>query len=115
MSVTLLFDAHVDHAIAGQLRMRDVDVLTAQHANVDWYTDESLLDHAAMLGRVLFTHDIRFRAMAERWQLQNRSFYGLVFAHPMQVSIGQCVRDLEIIAKGTNPEDWVSAILRLPL
>jgi hypothetical protein len=33
----------------------------------------------------------------------------------MQVSIGQCVRDLELIAKATDPQDWVSAVIRIPL
>jgi hypothetical protein len=31
------------------------------------------------------------------------------------VSIGQCVKDLELIAKATDSEDWVSTVLRLPL
>jgi hypothetical protein len=33
----------------------------------------------------------------------------------MQVSIGQCVRDLELIAKASDDGDWVSGIIRLPL
>jgi hypothetical protein len=115
MAVAFLFDVHLDYAIAGQLRLRQVDVLTAQEICADRFSDEVLLDHATQLARPLVTHDIRFHAMAENWQIQGRPFSGVIFGHPMQVSIGQCVRDLEIIAKATDPEDWVSVILRLPL
>jgi hypothetical protein len=53
--------------------------------------------------------------MAETWQRQQRPFFGLIFGHLMRVSIGQCVRDLELVAKATDPDDWGSIILRLPL
>jgi hypothetical protein len=33
----------------------------------------------------------------------------------MIVSIGQCVKDLEIIAKATDSADWESIVMRLPL
>ena len=115
MAVGLYFDVHVDHAIAAQLRIRQVDVLTAQDDGADRFTDEQLLERASQLRRPILTHDIRFKAMAELWQAQNRPFFGLVFGHPMQVSIGQFVKDLELIAQATDPPDWVSSVLRLPL
>lgn len=43
------------------------------------------------------------------------SFCGLIFGHLMIVSIGQCVKDLEIIAKATDSSDWQSIVMRLPL
>ena len=61
------------------------------------------------------THDIRFWAMAECWQRAGRAFCGLIFGHLMIVSIGQCVKDLEIIAKATDSADWQSIVMRLPL
>lgn len=115
MAIDLYFDVHIDHAITAQLRLRQVDVRTAQDDAVDLLSDELLLEHASRSGRPIVTHDIRFQAMAEDWQRQGRPFCGLIFAHPMQVSIGQCVRDLELIAKATDPEDWVSAMIRLPI
>jgi hypothetical protein len=115
MAIAFYFDVHVDHAIAGQLHLREVDVLTAQDDQSDRLSDELLLQRASQLGRPMVTHDIRFRAMAEEWQRQGKPFCGLIFAHQMQVSIGQCVRDLEIIAKATDPHDWNSQIIRLPL
>jgi hypothetical protein len=115
MAISLFLDVHIDHAIASQLRVRQVDVLTAQEDGTDRLADEPLLERASRLGRPVVTHDIRFHAMAENWQHLGRPFCGLIFAHPLQVSIGQCVRDLELVAKATDPDDWVNAIIRLPL
>jgi hypothetical protein len=115
MAIALYFDVHVDRAIVGQLRLRDVDALTAQDDGSDRMSDELLFERASQSGRPIVTHDIRFLAMAENWQRLGRPFCGLIFAHPMQVSIGQCVRDLELIAKATDPGDWTSAVIRLPL
>ena len=115
MAIGLYFDVHVDQAIAAQLRLRQVDVLTAQEDGADQLSDDLLLERASRLGRPLITHDIRFKAMAVDWQSQPRPFCGLIFGHPLHVSIGQCVKDLELIAKATDPLDWISAIVRLPL
>jgi hypothetical protein len=115
MAVALYFDVHIDRAIVGQLRLRDVEALTAQQDGSDRLSDEELLERASRSGRPILTHDIHFLAMAENWQRLGRPFCGLIFAHPMQVSIGQCVRDLELIAKATDPQDWKSAVVRLPL
>lgn len=115
MPIALFFDVHVDHAIVAQLRLRQVDVRTAQEDGVDQLSDDMLLEHASNLNRPIVTHDICFHAMAQDWQRQGRPFSGLIFAHPMQVTIGECVRDLELIAKATDALDWQSEVLRLPL
>lgn len=115
MAVSLYFDVHVDHAIVGQLRLRQVDVLTAQEDGTDRLPDDLLLERTSQLGRPLVTHDIRFHALAAQRQSMGRSFCGLIFGHLMQVTIGQCVKDLELLAKATDAQDWNSAIVRLPL
>ncbi|MCI0683840.1 MAG: DUF5615 family PIN-like protein [Gemmataceae bacterium] len=115
MAIGLYFDVHVDHAIAAQLRLRQVDVVTAQDDGADHFTDDVLLERASTMHRPLVTHDIRFRAMAEDWQRLGRPFCGLIFAHLMQVSIGRCVKELELIAKATDAQDWTSAVMRLPI
>ena len=62
MAVGLYFDVHVDHAIAAQLRLRQVDVLTAQEDGGDQLTDDLLLERAGQLARPLVTHDMRWGA-----------------------------------------------------
>jgi hypothetical protein len=115
MAIGLLMDVHVNVAITQQLRRRGVSVVTAQEDQSAQFTDDKLLERAAQLGRVVFTNDIRFHALAEDLQRQGTPFHGLIFAHPMHCTIGQCVSDLEIIAKATEPSDWPDTVMRLPL
>ena len=115
MSVSLYMDVHVHAAITKQLPRRGVDVLTAQDDDSDDLDDEALLIRSTILGRVTFTFDIRFKARAEDWQRQGRPFAGLVWGHPMRLTIGQLVLDLELIAKATDPPDWQNIVERLPL
>lgn len=115
MPVALYMDVHVHAAITEQLRRRGVDVLTAQEDNSDLLSDDQLLRRATTLSRVLFTNDVRFQALAEDWQRQGAVFAGLVYAHPIRCTIGQCVNDLEIIAKATDPPEWQRTVARLPL
>ena len=67
-----------------------------------------------MLGRVLFTQDIRFRVLAEDWQRTGKPFAGLLFGHQQGASIGQFVTDLGIIGKAGEPEDFANRVEYLP-
>jgi predicted nuclease of predicted toxin-antitoxin system len=81
MPVQLYFDVHVDKAIHDQLHLRGVDVLRAQDDGAGEMTDEDLLQRATDLGRITFTQDVRFKAMAEVWQRQGKPFSGLLFGN----------------------------------
>jgi len=102
MPVPLYFDIHVPRAIRDQLRRRGVDVLTGQEDGSSNLTDEDLLVRATALGRLLFTQDIRFKALAEEWQRQGRSFAGLLYGHQSTAMIGRYVQDLDLIAKACD-------------
>jgi hypothetical protein len=115
MPVALYMDVHVPQAVAEQLLRRNVDVITAVEDNTAQLPDDQLLDHATELSRLLVTFDIRFKAMAEDWQRTGRGFGGLIYAHPLRVSIGQLVQDLDLIAKATEPSDWFGVVEHLPL
>lgn len=114
MSVSLYMDVHIPLAITEQLRRRGVDVLTANEDNAATLPDDELLERVRILGRVIFTQDIRFKALAEDWQRQGRSFPGLIFGHQLRGTIGQYVRDLELIALGSEAEEWLNTIEHLP-
>ena len=114
MAVQLYLDVHVDKAIHDQLRLRGVDVLRAQDNDAAEMADEELLQHATNLGRIIFTQDIRFRAMAEDWQRQGKAFSGLAFGNQLGVTIGTYVKDLELIAKATDPAEWENLVQYLP-
>jgi len=115
VSVRLYFDVHVPIAIADALRLRDVDVLTAQEDGAAELEDPLLLDRATELNRVLFTQDKGFLKEANRRQERAEVFFGIVYAHQLNVTIGECVSDLEIFAKSTESREWIGRVEYLPL
>lgn len=52
--------------------------------------------------------------MAEDWQHQGKLFAGLIFGHQMGGTIGQFVKDLELIALGSDVEEWANTVEYLP-
>ena len=98
MSLALYMDVHMRRAVIEALRERRVDVLTAQADGTTELLDPALLDRAAELRRVLFSQDEDLLAEAARRQRDDIPFAGVVYAHQLRVTIGQCVNDLELIA-----------------
>lgn len=115
MSVSLYMDVHVPFAITSGLRLRGIDVLTAQEDGTTRLSDSKLLDRAAALGRIIFTRDADFLREATLRQQRRANFCGVVYAHQLDVSIGQCVTDLELITKVYEPEDILNRVEFLPL
>jgi hypothetical protein len=108
-------DEHVHRAITAGLRLRGVDVVTAQEDGRRKTDDDLLLNRAGELGRVLFSQDEDLLAEAKRRQEQGIAFAGVVYGHQLRVTIGLCVRDLELLAKAGNPEDFANRVEYLPL
>lgn len=114
MAIALYMDVHVPQAITDQLRRRTVDVLTAFDDETQELPDAQLLLRVTQLSRVLFTQDIRFRVLAETWQVEGKQFSGLIFGHQLGGTIGQFVRDLELIAKALEPDEWMNIVEYIP-
>ena len=68
MSVRLYMDVHVRRAVTAGLRLRGVDVLTAQEDDTGELPDPELLNRATELGRALFTQDDDLLREAKRRQ-----------------------------------------------
>jgi len=115
MAITLYMDHNVPRAITTGLRLRGVDVITAFEDGTSELPDPKLLDRAGELGRVLFTRDDDLIVEAVKRQSEGTAFPGVIYAHQLRVSIGNCIHDLELIAKAGEPEDLVSRITFLPL
>ncbi|MFA0741505.1 MAG: hypothetical protein DFNUSKGM_001616 [Candidatus Fervidibacter sacchari] len=115
MSVGLYMDEHVPRAITEGLRLRGVDVLTAQEDNRRRASDPELLDRAAELGRILFTQDSDLLREAKRRQRTGKFFADIIYAHPLKVTIGECIEDLTLLAKVGEPEDFANQVIFLPL
>ena len=114
MPVALYMDHHVARAISVQLRSRGVDVITAYEDGASRMEDPKLLDRATELGCVLSQDDDLLVEATDR-QRRGIPFSGVIYAHQRDVSIGTCVRDLELIAKVLEPEELQNRVEYLPL
>jgi hypothetical protein len=115
VSLPLYMDHHVRGAATKGLRRRGIDVLTAFEDGRAAAPDEQLLARATELGRVMFTQDDDFLAVADNWQRTSRHFAGLVYAHQLQATVGQIVADLQLILEATTLDEMRDAVLFLPL
>ncbi|MEW6126910.1 MAG: DUF5615 family PIN-like protein [Acidobacteriota bacterium] len=115
MSVKFYMDVHVRRAVTEGLRLRGIDVLTAQEDGAAEFEDPALLDRATALGRVLFSQDNDLLREAKRRQQTNGLFAGVVYAHQLNITVGECIADLELIAGATKQEELVNQTIYLPL
>jgi len=97
------------------MRLRLIDVLTAQEDRAAELDDRLLLERATELNRVLVSQDTDLLREGARMLRERTDFSGVIYAHQLTVTIGQMVEDLEIIAKATSPAEWRGRIEYLPL
>lgn len=115
MSVALYMDVNVRRAVTEGLRLRGVTVLTAQEDGAGELPDEALLDRVTARGAVLFTQDDDLLREAAQRQQRGEAFAGVIYTHQLKVTVGQCIRDLEILALAGEPEDFANRVDYLPL
>jgi hypothetical protein len=111
MSVGLYMDVHVRREVTEGLRRRGVDVLVAQGDNATELDGPELLDRASELGRVLFSQDEDLLTEAASRQRSGNRFAGVVYAHPLGITIGQCIDDLELIAGVYEPDEILNRLV----
>ena len=108
-------DVHVRRAVTVALRLRAIDVLTAQADGAAGLDDKRLLDRATTLGRILVSQDEDLLREGARRLGEREDFSGIIYAHQLLITVGQMVEDLELIARATSSEEWWGRIEYLPL
>jgi hypothetical protein len=108
-------DVHIPRSITNGLRMRGIDVLTAHEDGTTKLVDPELLDRATALSRVLVTFDQDLLAEASHRQAEGIEFAGVVYAHPLRVSVGVCIEGLELVALASAPDELANRVQYLPL
>ena len=76
--------------------------------------DPQVLDRADSLGRVLVTHDVSTMPRWFQQCVEQRRSAGLVLV-PEKLSIRDAIEEILLIWHVTEPEEWLSQMLRLPL
>ena len=115
MSVSLYMDVHVPRAVTTALRLRMIDVLTAQEDGAAQWDDDRLLRRATELGRILVSQDQDLPREGTRRLKEGSDFSGIAFAHQLRITIGQMVEELELIVRATSREEWWGRIEYLPI
>ncbi len=115
MSLAFYFDQHVPRSIAIGLRRRGIDVLTAEEDHASDWPDARIIDRATELERIVFSCDADFLELTTQLLSNGKSFCGVIYTHQLQITIGQAVRDLELIALVLSPDDVRNQVIHLPL
>ena len=115
MTIALYMDHNVPQAITDSLRLRGADVITAFEDGAHELEDSQLLERATQLKRALFTQDDDLLPEAAQRQRKGEKFCGVIYAHQLNLSIGACVKNLELIAKAGKMADIENSIAYLPL
>jgi hypothetical protein len=85
----------VRRAVTAALRLRSIDVLTAQEDSSAELADDVSLKRATELGRVLVSQDEDLLREGARLLSERRDFSGIIYAHQLRTTIGQMVEDLD--------------------
>jgi predicted nuclease of predicted toxin-antitoxin system len=115
MALAFYMDHNVPSAITDGLRLRGVDVITAYEDAAHELDDTILLDRAFAMQRIVFTRDRDFLIEGTRRQRSGVPFYGIIYAHQQDVSIGVCIEQLELIAKVGQLKDVLDVVTFLPI
>jgi Domain of unknown function (DUF5615) len=115
MSLAFYMDEHVPRSITTGLRLRNIDILTVQEDGRTGFPDRKILDRATELNRIMFTQDDDFLVEAHQRQGLAQFFTGVVYAHQLNISIGSCITDLELIAQLASVEELQNTVRYLPL
>lgn len=113
----LALDHHYSRAIAEQLRDKGHDAVAAIEQGWERETDEPLLMLCATEQRALVTNNVSdFTTIAQRWSMQGRSHYGLVFTSDVSLprtraTIGRYVRLLhDLLTERPGPEPLIDRV-----
>jgi hypothetical protein len=107
-------DVHLPRSVTDALRRRGVMVLTSQEDGTAEWDDARLLARATELQHVFVSQDDDLLAIAHTLQAQGQPFGGVIYSHQLDASIGELIRDLELIASCGVPDDYLNQVIYIP-
>ena len=87
-------DENIERSIVDGLRRRNIEIASAMELGYLNKSDEFHIKKASELNAVILTHDTDFLRMASN---PNVKHIGVIFSHSKNISIGQCIRGVELI------------------
>ena len=115
MKVSFLMDVHVPFAVTKALRLRGIDVLTAQEDDAAELDDLSLLRRATELSRMLVTQDRDLLREGDECLERQELFFGVVYSHRIRVPVGRMIADLALMGEASTAGEWINVVAHLPI
>ncbi|MBI4823185.1 MAG: DUF5615 family PIN-like protein [Nitrospirae bacterium] len=99
-------DENIESSIIEGLRRRRIEVISARELGFIGKPDEFHIRQASEIKTVILTHDSDFLKIAG----SGINHRGIIFAHPKNLSIGQCIREVELIVNILTDKDMENHI-----
>jgi len=103
-------DENIESAIVAGLRRRGNEVISARDTGDLGKSDEYHLKNASELKAVILTHDVDFLKIAHQWQQGGKEHKGILYAHPLDLSPGECIRMVELVTQVLTEEEMKNHI-----
>lgn len=88
-------DENIEQSIIEGLRRRKIEIISARELGYIGKSDVFHVKKATDSKAVVLTHDVDFLKIASRSDIRH---YGIIFSHSKDISIGQCIRGVELIS-----------------
>lgn len=100
-------DENIERSIIAGLQRRNIEVVSARELGYLGKSDEFHIKKALEMKAVILTHDIDFLKMASNPEVKHG---GIIFSYLKNISIGQCIRGVELISNILTDEDMANHI-----
>ncbi len=100
-------DENIERSIIKGLIRRGIEVISASELAYYGRPDEFHLMKASELKAIILTHDTDFLLIASA---PGVSHQGIIFSHSGNVSVGQCIRGVELITTVLSAKDMKNHI-----
>jgi len=100
-------DENIESAIIEGLRRRKINIVAAVELGYRGKPDEFHLAKAIELEAVILTHDVDFLMMASMPGIKH---CGIIFAQAKNISTGECIRGVELVASVLTDRDMTNHI-----
>ena len=93
----------------------EIEIRSAQEADLDGLPDLAVLGMCANEGRILITHDVTTIGKSLRSLMdQSISSPGVFVVVPQDAAISQVILAVFLIWSASSPEEWVNRVTKIP-
>lgn len=108
--IKIYTDEDVDVAVAEGLKRRGVKAWSARDAGNLGLTDKEQPQYVFRNKAAIFTHDDDFPIVADDWARKGQEHAGIIYVQRQKLSVGECIRRLELIVDILDAEEMKNHI-----